>query len=176
VGNAAGLVRQEAAHNLPARADDAHVAIEATEEQTVGSGTHARNLIALEKVARLVVTGSRLVDVEEVKRLPLGGVSSARRTGRDKRVGSFSVPSWPWSHYLLAMPILCLFIVVVVVVVVSWPFGIGGCGCLVVGSLALGSADSDVSRPTPVHGAVHMSEILVSTNIIHSRRQPLLAS
>ncbi|QBZ60911.1 hypothetical protein PoMZ_07855 [Pyricularia oryzae] len=60
-------IRPEAPHDLPAGADDTHMAVVAAEEEAVGAGTDARDLVALEECARVVVTELYLLDVEEVK-------------------------------------------------------------------------------------------------------------
>lgn len=99
----------EGADNLPAGADDPHVAIVAAEEKAVGAGADAGDRVAFEKGARVVVGRELdLADVEEVKGLPLfwgsemeisrpgeeaGGVG--RRTARDIVTRNF-VQSGPW--------------------------------------------------------------------------------
>lgn len=58
----------EGAHDLPAGTHDAYMAVDATQEQAVGSGTDTRYLVALEKGAGIVVVGKLdLVDIEEVE-------------------------------------------------------------------------------------------------------------
>ena len=71
MGDATRLVCVEASYDLPAGADNAHVAIIATEEQTVGAGAYAGYLVVLEEGPRLVVAGLDLADLEEVECFPL---------------------------------------------------------------------------------------------------------
>lgn len=64
----------EAPDNLPARANDVHVAICASDEEAVGTRADAGYGVALKKGACLVIGGEfDLANVEEVKRLPLSG-------------------------------------------------------------------------------------------------------
>lgn len=58
----------EATHDLPARTNNAHVPIGAAEEEAVGAGANACDLVALEEGAGFVVVGEfDLADIEEVK-------------------------------------------------------------------------------------------------------------
>lgn len=72
MGDAAGLVSLEAPQDLPARADDAYVTVIATEEQAIGAGADAGDLVVLEEGACLVVAELDLADLEEVECFPLG--------------------------------------------------------------------------------------------------------
>jgi len=74
VGNGAAIVGLKGAHNLPASADDAHVAVIAAEEEAIGAGADARDVVALEEAARVVVGEAHGADVEEIEGLPLRGV------------------------------------------------------------------------------------------------------
>lgn len=66
------LVGLESAHDLPARADDAYISVNTSQEQAVGSATDARYFVPLEKGAGFVVVGKLdLADIEEVERFPL---------------------------------------------------------------------------------------------------------
>lgn len=66
------LVCLEAADDPPAGADDAHMAVRAAEEEAVGAGADAGDLVAVEEGARLVVVGELdLADIEEVEGFPL---------------------------------------------------------------------------------------------------------
>lgn len=66
------LVRLEAADDPPAGAYDAHMAIDAAEEEAVGAGEDAGYLVAFEEGARFVVIGELdLADIEEVEGFPL---------------------------------------------------------------------------------------------------------
>lgn len=71
VRDAADIVGTEAAHDLPAGADDAHVTVEAAEKEAVGARAHARGLVTLEEGSRLVVAELDLCNVEEVEGFPL---------------------------------------------------------------------------------------------------------
>ena len=82
-------IRAETAHDLPARADDAHDAVIAAEEKAVGAGADGRDVVALEEGARagggfvasiiIVVVGELdLGCVEEVEGPPL---AAGRRGG-----------------------------------------------------------------------------------------------
>lgn len=72
VRDADALVRLEAADDPPAWAHDAHMAVGAAEEEAVGAGADAGDLVAVEEGARLVVVGELdLADVEEVEGFPL---------------------------------------------------------------------------------------------------------
>lgn len=77
VGDAARLVRVETSEDLPAGADDAHVSVIAAEEQAIGAGAYAGDLVVLEEGARLVVAGLDLADLEEVECFPLRNVRLA---------------------------------------------------------------------------------------------------
>lgn len=66
------LVCLEAADDPPAGAHDAHMAVRAAEEEAVGAGADAGDLVAVEEGARLVVFGELdLADIEEVEGFPL---------------------------------------------------------------------------------------------------------
>lgn len=66
------LVCLEAADDPPAGAHDAHMAVRAAEEEAVGAGADAGDLVAVEEGARLVVVGELdLDDIEEVEGFPL---------------------------------------------------------------------------------------------------------
>lgn len=66
------LVCLEAADDPPAGAHDAHMAVRAAEEEAVGAGADAGDLVAVEEGARLVVVGElNLADIEEVEGFPL---------------------------------------------------------------------------------------------------------
>lgn len=66
------VVSLEAADDAPAGADDAHVAVGAAEEEAIGAGADAGDLVAVEEGARLVVVGELdLADIEEVEGFPL---------------------------------------------------------------------------------------------------------
>lgn len=67
----ARLVSQEAPDHLPGRPDDAYVAIEAAEEETVGAGADAGYLVVLEEGPRLVVAQFDLAHFKEVECFPL---------------------------------------------------------------------------------------------------------
>lgn len=72
VRDADALVRLEAADDPPAGPHDAHMAVGAAEEEAVGAGADAGDLVAVEEGARLVVVGELdLADVEEVEGFPL---------------------------------------------------------------------------------------------------------
>jgi len=91
----ASIVRLEAAHDLPARRNDAHGAIVAAEKEAFGPGAHTGDIVTCEEGARIVVGDLDLGCVEEVKRPPLRahGVSSIAA------VGGVVLPSAPWSHF-----------------------------------------------------------------------------
>lgn len=67
----ARLVRLEPPDDLPPLAHDADVSIARAEEQAVGAGADARDVVALKELAGVVVGQRHLRDVEEVERLPL---------------------------------------------------------------------------------------------------------
>ena len=72
VRDADALVRLAAADDPPAGPHDAHMAVGAAEEEAVGAGADAGDLVAVEEGARLVVVGELdLADVEEVEGFPL---------------------------------------------------------------------------------------------------------
>lgn len=72
VRDADALVRLEAADDPPAGAHDADMAVRTAEEEAVGAGADAGDLVAVEEGARLVVVGELdLADVEEVEGFPL---------------------------------------------------------------------------------------------------------
>jgi hypothetical protein len=71
VGDSAGIVRLEAAGNLPTGPDDANISIKGTEEQAVGAGANARYLVVLEEGSCLVVAKLDLANFEEIECFPL---------------------------------------------------------------------------------------------------------
>jgi hypothetical protein len=66
-----GVMGLETPDNLPARADDADVAIVGAQKEAVGTRAHGRDLVALEEELRLVVGELNLRDIEEVESFPL---------------------------------------------------------------------------------------------------------
>ena len=60
-------MRAETPNNLPARPDDPHVPVEATEEQAVGACAHARHFVALKVLPRFFVGQGYLADLEEIE-------------------------------------------------------------------------------------------------------------
>lgn len=78
VRHAAGLVRLEPPHHLPALAHNADDAILRPKKETVGAGADAGDVVALEELLGVLVREGDLGDFEEVKRLPLRGSADAR--------------------------------------------------------------------------------------------------
>ena len=71
MGDAPRFMSLEAAHDLPAGADDPNIPIAASEEEAVGAGAYRGNIVALEEGSGIVVGELDVGHIEEVKRLPL---------------------------------------------------------------------------------------------------------
>lgn len=72
------FVRAEAAHDLPAGADDAHGSVIAAEEEAVGARADGRDVIALKEGASAALVGVGDLDlgcIEEVEGPPLYSVT-----------------------------------------------------------------------------------------------------
>lgn len=94
-------MRRERPHDLPGRADDAHVAIVAGEEEAVGAGADGGDVVGLEEGARVVVGDADGGDFEEVEVLPLfgweAGLASAPArysAGKFRRTESAMMNCW----------------------------------------------------------------------------------
>ena len=96
------LIRREAPHDLPARSHDAHKPVIAAEEQTVGTGADAGNVVTLEDCARIVVGDLDLCCFEEVKGPPLLPIHP-RRLVTELAVFGEMEGGWSGGHTVNAM-------------------------------------------------------------------------